>query len=178
MRMTANDIEQRRSATNEDPRVVFLETSAAARLMGQSPPWRTPGLPALAGAALPCCLKPRTRSRTADVFASSARTRLKAIPGPQSTAISNSQIPRLELDLTLAKSMSMSLLIAKNLTIPISALSTVTEARQRHLKSASHYVYLSRYVSKRPSAIHARRARATHCKQTADAESNRRKTGT
>jgi hypothetical protein len=124
----------------------------------------------------------------------------ESIRGPRSTAISNRQITRLEPHLSSAKSISISFLIAKILTNRISPFFTPAEARQRHLKSSPQYAYLSRHIFGRQRARRARRERAagvfglnsrsfnrfrcrlefdaTHCKQTTDANSDRRKTGT
>jgi len=207
-------MEQKRFAANRDPEVVFPGTPASDRLfsafsVGASrcgDPLRTPAV-AISNS------RPRARSRSVDAFASVVTTRPKPIRASQPTAISNSQIPRLEPNLTPAKSASISFLIAKNDDptrvvglsdqrepkdlSSTSAAFAVAEARQRHLNSVPHYAYLSRYAFERQNANHARRERVadvfgvkprrsnrlcrrlefdvTHCEQTTDADSNRRK---
>ena len=155
------------------------------------PPWR-----AAPGVALPGS-RPQARSRTACVFASSARIRPEPARGPQSTAISNRNIPRLEPHLTVAISTENSFLIATKRTNRTFVFFLAADGPQRHLKSATHYAYLSRHTFEPQSARRERAADvfsmesrnsnrlccrlefdATHCKQTTDANSNRRKTGT
>jgi hypothetical protein len=133
-------------------------------------------------------------------FVTSLRTRSKPIRSAHSISISNRNIPRLEPHLTVAISTDNSFLIATKHTNRTFVFFLDTEARQRHLKSAPHYAYLSRHTFERQRARRARRERAadvfglesrnsnrlccrlefdaTHCKQTTDANSNRRKTGT
>jgi hypothetical protein len=119
-------------------------------------------------------------------------------PLSKSLPVSNRQIPKLRPYLTAAKSTSMTSLIAKIRANRASLFFVLdVEAPQRHLKSAPHYAYLSRHTFERLSARRERAAYvfglksrnsnrlccrlefdATHCKQTTDANSNRRKTGT
>jgi len=215
--ITANDIHHERSAIGSRE-VLFLGTPVSSLALGSSlasspsaadptssgfaeifpvgAQHAVPGLPAVAGAELPDSL-PRARSHTVDVSASSAGIRPEPIRSAHSISISNRNIPRLEPHLTVAISTDNSFLIATKHANRTFVFFLDTEGRQRHLKSAPHYAYLSRHTFEPKSARHARAAGvfglksrnsnqlcrrlefdATHCKQTTDANSNRRKAGT
>ena len=142
-------------------------------------------------------LLPHARLPRLAPFVTSLRTRPKPIRSAHSISISNRNILRLEPHLTVAISTNNSFLIATKHTNRTFVFFLETEAPQRHLKSAPHYAYLSRHTFERESARRERAADvfglrprnfnrlcrrlefdATHCKQTTDADSNRRKTGT
>jgi hypothetical protein len=176
-----------------------MQPNSNTEMVRLSSPFFVGAQHAAPGVALPGS-RPQARSRTACVLASSARIRPEPTRGPQSTAISNRNIPRLEPHLTVAISTDNSFLIATKRANRTFVFFLDTDALQRHLKSAPHYAYLSRHTFERRSARHPRREPAagvfglksrisnqlcrrlefdaTHCKQTTDANSNRRKTGT
>ena len=214
MRMAATNIDHQRSAANSGREGMPLGTPISDRLFSTfpvgaqhaCPPWRAvPGLRlcrclcsgALQGGLF--FLRPHARLPRLAPFITSLRTRPEPIRSAHSISISNRNIPRLEPHLTVAISTNNSFLIATKHANRTFVLFLDTEARQRHLKSASHYAYLSRHTFERQRAKPARRERAagvfglkprnsnrlcyrlefdaTHCKQTTDADSNRRKTG-
>jgi hypothetical protein len=189
----ADGIQQERSATIGSREVVSLGTPISDRLFSTfpvgaqhaCPPWRAvPGLRlcrclcsgALQGGLL--FLLPDARLRRLAPFVTSLRTRPEPIRSAHSISISNRNIPRLEPHLTVAISTDNSFLIATKHTNRTFVFFLDTEARQRHLKSASHYAYLSRHTFKRQSAIHERRERAADVFGLKPRNSNRRKTGT
>jgi len=181
------------------PSAVYPAYSRFTRIFPVGAQHAVPGLPAVAGAELPDSL-PRARSHTVDVSASSAGIRPEPIRSAHSISISNRNIPRLEPHLTVAISTDDSFLIATKHTNRTLVFFLDTEARQRHLKSAARYAYLSRDAFLRQNLTHAGRQRAadvfglksrnsnrlcrrlefdaTHCKQKTNAESNRREMGT
>jgi indole-3-glycerol phosphate synthase len=75
-------------------------------------------------------LRTTARSSVVDIPKVAGRTRPKRSRGRLSTAISNRHIPRIEPNLTPAKSTSASFLIATNLAFLISAFSASSDARQ------------------------------------------------
>ena len=131
---------------------------------------------AVPGAAIPG-LRPHARLRSLAPFVASFGTRPEPIRSAHSITISNRNIPELEPHLTVAISTNDSFLIATkraNRTFVF----FLAAAQQRHLKSATHYAYLSRHTFERRSARPARRERAAGVFGMKHQNSNRRKTGT
>jgi hypothetical protein len=195
--ITANDIHHERSAIGSRE-VLFLGTPVSSLALGSSlasspsaaapassgfaeifpvgAQHAVPGLPAVAGAELPDSL-PRARSHTVDVSASSAGIRPEPIRSAHSISVSNRNIPRLELHLTVAISTDNSFLIATKHTNRTFVFFLDTEAQRRHLKSAAHYAYLSRDAFLRQNLRHTGRERAADVFGVKTRNSNRRKPG-